>query len=42
MLKRLGLQVIVETHFKKEFEEMVKLNKNCDAVCDIIGIIIEI
>ncbi len=36
--KKIGLQVIVETHFKKEFEEMVKLNKNRDAVCDIIGI----
>lgn len=36
--KKLGLQVIVETHFKKEFEEIVKLNKNYDVVCDIIGI----
>ena len=36
--KNLGLQVIVETHYKEEFEEMVKLNKNNDAICDVIGI----
>lgn len=36
--KKLGLQVIIETHFKEEFEEVVKLNKNNDAICDVIGI----
>lgn len=36
--KKIGLQVIVETHFQEEFEEILKLNKNSDLICDIIGI----
>jgi len=36
--KKIGLQVIVETHFQEEFEEILKLNKNNDLICDIIGI----
>lgn len=36
--KKLGLQVIVETHFQEEFEEILKLNKNNNLICDIIGI----
>jgi indole-3-glycerol phosphate synthase len=36
--KKIGLQVIVETHFQEEFEEILKLNKNRDLICDIIGI----
>ncbi len=36
--KKLGLQVIVETHFKEEFEEIIKLNKKSDRLFDIIGI----
>ena len=36
--KKIGLQVIVETHFQEEFEKILKLNKNSDLICDIIGI----
>jgi indole-3-glycerol phosphate synthase len=36
--KKLGLQVIVETHFREEFEETVQLNRNRGKVFDIIGI----
>ncbi len=36
--KKLGLQVIVETHFQSEFEEVIRLNKNSDRLCEIIGI----
>jgi indole-3-glycerol phosphate synthase len=36
--KKLGLQVIIETHFKEEFEESVKLNKKSGQLFDIIGI----
>jgi indole-3-glycerol phosphate synthase len=36
--RKIGLQVIVETHFQKEFEEIVHLNKKNHQLCDIIGI----
>ncbi len=36
--KKLGLQVIVETHSKEEFEDAIKLNKKSDRLFDIIGI----
>ena len=36
--KKIGLQVIVETHFEDEFKDVIKLNKNCDQLCDIVGI----
>ena len=37
--KKLGLQVIVETHFKEEFEDTIKLNKKgSNRLFDIIGI----
>ena len=36
--KKIGLQVIIETHFEDEFKEVIKLNKNSDRICDIIGI----
>ncbi|MBA3284613.1 MAG: indole-3-glycerol-phosphate synthase [Nitrosopumilus sp.] len=36
--KKLGLQVIVETHLKEEFEDTVKLNKKGNRLFDIIGI----
>jgi indole-3-glycerol phosphate synthase len=36
--KKLGLQVIVETHFKDEFEDTIKLNKRGNSLFDVIGI----
>lgn len=36
--KKIGLQVIVETHFQKEFEEIIKSNKKNYQLCDIVGI----
>jgi indole-3-glycerol phosphate synthase len=36
--KKLGLQVIVETHFSDEFEDTIKLNKKGNRLFDIIGI----
>lgn len=36
--KKLGLQVIVETHSKQEFEDAIKLNRKSDRLVDIIGI----
>jgi indole-3-glycerol phosphate synthase len=36
--KKIGLQVIIETHFEDEFKEVIKLNNNCDRLCDIVGI----
>lgn len=36
--KKLGLQVIVETHFKEEFEDTIKLNEKGNRLFDIIGI----
>jgi indole-3-glycerol phosphate synthase len=36
--KKLGLQVIIETHLVNEFEETVKSNKKNHQICDIIGI----
>ena len=36
--KKLGLQVIVETHFKEEFEDTTKLNKKGNRLFDIVGI----
>ncbi|MEJ7641897.1 MAG: indole-3-glycerol-phosphate synthase [Candidatus Nitrosocosmicus sp.] len=36
--KKLGLQVIVETHLKEEFDDTVKLNKKGNRLFDIIGI----
>jgi indole-3-glycerol phosphate synthase len=36
--KKLGLQVIVETHFRDEFEDTIKLNKKGNRLFDIIGI----
>ncbi len=36
--KKIGLQVIIETHFEDEFKEVIKLNRNCDRLCDIVGI----
>jgi len=36
--KKIGLQVIIETHFLNEFEETVKSNKKNHQICDIIGI----
>jgi len=36
--KKMGLQVIIETHLVNEFEETVKSNKKNHQICDIIGI----
>ena len=36
--KKIGLQIIIETHFVNEFEETVKSNKRNHQICDIIGI----
>ena len=36
--KKMGLQVIIETHLFNEFEETVKSNKKNHQLCDIIGI----
>jgi indole-3-glycerol phosphate synthase len=36
--KKIGLQVIVETHFREEFEDTLKLNKKGNRLFDIIGI----
>jgi indole-3-glycerol phosphate synthase len=36
--KKIGLQVIVETHFREEFEETLKLNKKGNRLFDIVGI----
>ncbi|MGN6709360.1 MAG: indole-3-glycerol-phosphate synthase, partial [Candidatus Nitrosocosmicus sp.] len=36
--KKIGLQVIVETHFQKEFEEIIQSNKKNYQLCDIVGI----
>ncbi|MBA3977831.1 MAG: indole-3-glycerol-phosphate synthase [Nitrosopumilus sp.] len=36
--KKLGLQVIIETHSKEEFEDAIKLNRKSDRLFDIIGI----
>jgi indole-3-glycerol phosphate synthase len=36
--KKIGLQVIVETHFRDEFEETLKLNKKGNRLFDIVGI----
>jgi len=36
--KKMGLQIIIETHLVNEFEETVKSNKKNHQICDIIGI----
>ena len=36
--KKMGLQVIIETHLVNEFEQTVKSNKKNHQICDIIGI----
>lgn len=36
--KKIGLQVIIETHFEEEFRDVIKINKKSDKLFDIIGI----
>lgn len=36
--KKIGLQVIVETHFRDEFEDTLELNKKGNRLFDIVGI----
>lgn len=36
--KKIGLQVIIETHFEEEFRDVIKINKNSDKLFDLIGI----